>query len=252
MQQVALKVTYREGTGHGPAKRLRAAGAVPGIVYGAHTKPVSVQVKDLDLGKVLHSSASENVLVELELSNGGAAEKRLALVQEVQHDAMTGRVLHVDFHELKADEKFTTTVPVESVGEAPGVKNGGVLETAMHHLRVRCLPKDLPAKVVVDVSKLEIGQAVHVGEIAPPEGVEFLDRKDLPVLTVVAPAVEEEAPAEAAPTEPEVIKEKKAEGEEAPAEESKGGKKGEAKPAAAKAEGKESKAEAKPEAKKGK
>ena len=257
MQQVALKATYRKGTGYGPAKRVRATGSVPGIVYGAHTKPVTVQVESKDLGKVLHSSASENVLVQLELAAGGAVEKRLALVREVQHDPITDRVLHVDFHELKADEKFTTAVPVEGLGEAAGVKNGGVLESAMHQLRVRCLPKDLPAKIVVDVTALEIGKAVHVGEIQPPAGVEFLDRKDLPVLIVVAPAVEEEAaPAEAAATEPEVIKEKKAEGEEAAAEEGKGAAKGkaEAKPAAGKAEAKPAagKAEGKPEAKKGK
>ena len=260
MQQVALKVNYRKQTGRTAVKQLRATGQVPGIVYGAHTQPVPVQIASKDLGKVLHSSVSENVLVELELVSGAKEEKRLALVQEVQHDALTDRVVHVDFHELKADEKFTTAAAVHSIGEAAGVKNGGVLEFAMRSLRVRCLPKDLPAQIVVDVTKLEIGQAVHVGEITPPAGVEFLDRKDLPVFTVVAPAVEEEvAPAEAAATEPEVIKEKKVEGEEAAAPEGKGAKaekgakgKAEAKPAAGKAEGKEAKTEAKPEAKKGK
>jgi len=253
MEQLALKAEIRNGTGYGPAKRLRCAGWVPGIVYGAHTQPVTVQVKDTELAKVLHSAAGENVLVGLEIA--GAA-RRLALVREVQHDALTGRVLHVDFHELKADEKFTTTVTVEAVGEAAGVKNGGVLELAMHQLRVRCLPKDLPAKITVDVSHLEIGNAIHVAEVKVPSGVELLDRKDLPVALVLSPAVEEEAApvAEGAAAEPEVIKEKKAEGEEAaPAEGAKG--KAEAKPAAkaaGKAEGKEAKAEAKPEAKKGK
>lgn len=254
MEQVALKVEERKGTGYGPAKRLRSGGRVPGIVYGAHTNPVSVQVKDTDLTKALHGAAGENVLVELEVS--GAAGKRLALVREVQHDAMTGRVLHVDFHELRADEKFVTTVSVEAAGEAVGVKNGGVLELAMHQLRVRCLPKDLPAKIVVDVSHLDIGNAIHVAEVKAPAGVELLDRKDLPVALVLSPAVEEEAApaAEGAAAEPEVIKEKKAEGEEAAAPAAKGKEaKAEAKPAAgAKAEGKDAKAEAKPEAKKGK
>ena len=253
MDQVALKVEERKGTGRGPAKQLRSSGLVPGVVYGVHTKPVSVQVKSTELKKVLHGAASENVLVELEVS--GAADKRLALVQEVQHDALTDCVLHVDFHELKADEKFITTVPVEAVGEAIGVKNGGVIELAIHHLRVRCLPKDLPAKITVDVTHLDIGKAVHVAEIKPPSGVELLDRKDLPAVLVLAPAVEEEAaaPAEGATPELEVIKEKKVEGEEAAAAEPAKGK-GETKPAAGKAEGKEAKgkAEAKPEAKKGK
>ncbi|MBI5393760.1 MAG: 50S ribosomal protein L25 [Verrucomicrobia bacterium] len=256
MEQVALKAEHRKEAGRGPVKRLRTGGVVPGVVYGAHTQPVAVQVKDKDLKKVLHGAAGENVLVELEVSGAGAAEKRLALVREVQHDAMTDRVLHVDFHELKADEKFITTVTVEAVGEAVGVKNGGVLELAMHQLRVRCLPKDLPAKITVDVTALDIGKAVHVAEVKAPAGVELLDRKDLPVALVLAPAVEEEAApaAEGAVPELEVIKEKKTEGEEAaPAEGAKG--KAEGKPAAkaaGKAEGKEAKAEAKPEAKKGK
>lgn len=251
MEQVALKVEERKGAGRGPAKRLRSGGLVPGIVYGAHAKPVSVQVKSTELTKALHGAAGENVLVELEVS--GTAAKRLALVREVQHDAMTGRLVHVDFHELKADEKFVTTVTVAAVGEAAGVKNGGVLELAMHQLRVRCLPKDLPAKITLDVSPLEIGNSIHVSEVKAPAGVELLDRKDLPVALVLSPAVEEEAApaAEGAAAEPEVIKEKKAEGEEAaPAEGAKG--KAEAKPAAGKAEGTKGKAEAKPEAKKGK
>ncbi|MBM3889426.1 MAG: 50S ribosomal protein L25 [Verrucomicrobia bacterium] len=248
MQQVALKVNYRKDAGGTAVKRLRNTGLVPGIVYGAHTRPVMVQVPDTELQKALHSSSSENVLVELELSDGGAPEKRLALVQEVQHDHLTGTVIHVDFHEVRADEKLTANVPVMPTGEAVGVKShGGVLEYAMRSLRLRCLPKDMPDHIVVDVSNLNIGQAIHVSEVALPPGVEVLDRKDLPVFTVVAPTIEEEpTPAEAAPTEPEVITEKKAEGEEeAPAEGKAAAK--EPKPAA----GKEAKPEAKVEAKPG-
>jgi large subunit ribosomal protein L25 len=251
MQQVALKANYRKAARRGEVKKLRATGVVPGVVYGAHTKPLSVEVAGKDLEKVLHSSTSENVLVELELA-GAAVDKRLAMVQEVQHDHLSGKVLHVDFHELKADEKFTASVPVHPVGEAVGVKTGGgVLEYAMRYLRVRCLPKDLPGQINVDVTKLEIGKAIHVSEVTLPAGVEALDRKDLPVFIVVAPQVEEEAaaaPAEGAAAEPEVITAKKAEGEEGAAEAAKGEK---PKAEAGKAEAKpEAKAAAKPEAKK--
>jgi large subunit ribosomal protein L25 len=252
MQQVALKANYRKTTRRGEVKKLRATGVVPGVVYGAHTKPLSVEVTGKDLEKVLHGAASENVLVELDLAGGAAADKRLAMVQEVQHDHLSGKVLHVDFHELKADEKFTASVPVHPVGEAAGVKtSGGVLEYAMRYLHVRCLPKDLPEQINVDVAKLEIGQAIHVSEVTMPAGVEALDRKDLPVFIVVAPQVEEEAaatPAEGAATEPEVITAKKAEGEEGAAEAGKGEK---PKAEAGKAEAKpDAKAAAKPEAKK--
>lgn len=246
MQQVALKANYRKTTRRGEVKKLRATGVVPGIVYGAHTKPVSVEVAGKDLEKVLHGASSENVLVELDLAGGAAADKRLAMVQEVQHDHLTGTVLHVDFHELKSDEKFTANVPVHAVGEPTGVKNsGGVLEYALRYLQVRCLPKDLPEHINVDVTKLEIGQSIHVGDLTLPAGIEALQRKDLPVFIVVAPQVEEEAAAtatEGAPTEPEVITAKKAEGEEGAAEEGKGEK--------PKAEGGKAKAEAaKPDAK---
>ena len=257
MQQVALKANYRKTTRRGEVKKLRAAGIVPGVVYGAHTKPLSVEVKCKDLEKALHSSTSENVLVELELAGGAAADKRLAMVQDVQHDHLTDALLHVDFHELKSDEKFTASVPVHAAGEAAGVKtSGGVLEFAMRYMHVRCLPKDLPEQINVDVSKLEIGQSIHVGDVVLPAGVETLERKDLPVFIVVAPQVEEEAPApgEGTAAEPEVITAKKVEGEEGAAEEAKGEKpKGKAE--AGKTEGKGEAAKpdakaAKPEAKK--
>ena len=260
MQQVALKANYRKTTRRGEVKKLRATGVVPGVVYGAHTKPVSVEVTGKDLEKVLHSSTSENVLVELDLAGGAAADKRLAMVQDVQHDHLTGKVLHVDFHELKSDEKFTANVPVHAVGEPTGVKNsGGVLEYASRYLQVRCLPKDLPEQISVDVTKLEIGQAIQVGELTLPAGVETLQRKDLPVFIVVAPQVEEEvapAAAEGAATEPEVITAKKVEGEEGEAEEGKGekpkgGEKSKGKAEAGKAEAAKPEAKAaKPEAKK--
>ena len=144
-----------------------------------------------------------------------ARPKRLALVQEVQHHPLSGKVLHVDFHEVAENEKVTIMVPVETVGEAVGVKTGGgVLEHVLFKIKVRALPKDLPEQIiVVDVSHLKIGQAIHIGEIKAPEGVEILGDKHIPVIAVAAPRTEEEEAAEAAeaaaPGEVEMIKEKK-------------------------------------------
>jgi len=144
------------------------------------------------------------------------------LVQEVQHQSLSGKILHVDFHEVAPDEKVTITVPVESVGEATGVKNGGgILEHVMFKLRVRALPKDLPEALHVDVSSLEIGKAIHLGDIQPPAGVEILGDKKLTVLSVAAPITEAQE-AEAAAAGPqaagdvEMTKEKK-DAEAAPA-----------------------------------
>jgi len=140
--------------------------------------------------------------------------KRLAMVQEVQHHVLSGKVLHVDLHEVAEDEKVTITVPVEATGEAVGVKtSGGVLEHVLFKVKVRALPKDLPEVLTLDVSNLEIGQAIHIGEIPAPAGVEIIGDKNIPVLAVAAPVTEaEEAAAEAAAgtglAEVEVIKEK--------------------------------------------
>jgi large subunit ribosomal protein L25 len=242
-KQVKLNAKLRTQVGKAAAKRLRAQGVVPGVVYGAHTAPYCITVNSRELGEVLHRATGENVLVDLAVEQDGKVNNRLALIQEVQHHPFQDRILHVDLREVLATEKFRTKVPVRPVGEPSGVKNrGGVLEYILRELHVECLPADLPELIEVNVERLDIGQSIHVGEIVPPPGVTLLDDKQQPVFLVVAPIAEEEAaPVAGGPTEPEVIGAKKEEGEaEAPAE---GAAKTEAKPAAAKAEA------AKPEAK---
>jgi large subunit ribosomal protein L25 len=250
MKSVSLKAYPRQLAGRNSVKKLRTGGRIPAVIYGRGVTAQTLEVEIDDLDEAIHHSASENVLVDLAL-DGDARPKRLALVQEVQHHPLSGQVLHVDFHEVKPDEKVTIMVPVESVGEAVGVKTGGgVLEHVLFKLRVRALPKDLPELINVDVTSLELGKSIHIGEITVPEGVEILGRKEAPVLTVAAPKTEEQEAAEAAaaatPGEVEMIKEKKEEGAEgaAPAKkEDKAGDKGAAKPAAEKG------AEKKPEKK---
>ena len=209
-----------------------------------------------EIERVIHHSLSENVLVDVELS-GDAKPKRLALVQEVQHHSLSGKVLHVDLHEVVETEKVIITVPVEAVGEAAGVKTGGgVLEHVLFKLKVRALPKDLPETLNVDVTHLEMGKSIHIGEIQPPPGVEILGDKKVVVLSVAAPVTEaQEAAAEAAaaeaPAQPEMIKEKKEDAAAAPAAGDKGaakpaaGDKGGAKPAEKVAEKSDKKAEKK-------
>ncbi len=248
-KQLQLKAKTRAEAGRGQVKRLRATGAVPGVVYGAKVQPLNIAVAVVDLEKVLHHATGENVLVDLLVDEGGKTANRLALIQEVQHHPFEDTILHVDFHEVSATEKLRTAVPVRPVGEPSGVKNGGgVLEHVMRELHVECLPKDLPDVIEVNVEKMEIGEGIHVGDIAAPAGVTLLDDKGQTVFIVAAPIAEEvavAAPVEGA-AEPEVIGAKKEEGVEGEAAEGKG----EAKPAAGKAEAKPAagKAEAKPAA----
>ena len=195
---------------------------MPATIYGRLAKPQNLEVNSKEFADLLHHSASENLLVDLSVEND-ARSKRLALVQEIQHHPLDGKVLHVDFHEVAENEKVTVQVPVETTGEAVGVKiGGGVLEHVLFKLKVRCLPKDLPEQIVMDVTALEIGKSIHIGDIKAPEGVEILGDKHITVVAVAAPRAEEEVVAtEAAPAagDVEMTKEKKEEGAEAaPAE----------------------------------
>ncbi len=232
MKSVPLTVFPRTAVKRSGVKKLRTGGRVPAVIYGRRRPPQNLELKAKELEDLLHHSASENILLNLTVS-GDAEPTRLALVQDIQHHPMGGHMLHVDLHEVAEDERVTILVPVESVGEAAGVKNGGVLEHVLFKLRVRALPKDLPEYITIDVSHLEIGQAVHIGEIKPPADTEILGDKHISVVAVAAPISEEqEAAAEAASDtalgEPEVLTEKKEEGEEGAAP--KAGEKAPAKP----------------------
>lgn len=200
----------------GEVKKLRSGGRIPAVIYGRQQKPQNLEVTVTDMENLVHHSVSEIVLVDLAVKDD-PRPKRLALVQEVQHHALTGKMMHIDFHEVAEDEKVTIMVPVETTGEATGVKNGGgVLEHVLFKIKVRALPKDLPEYIVLDVTHLEIGQAIHIGDIKPPAGVEILGDKHISVIAVAAPVAEVvETPAEgAAAGDVEMIKEKKEEGAE--------------------------------------
>jgi large subunit ribosomal protein L25 len=219
MKSVALNAFPRALGRRAGAKKLRSSGRIPAIIYGRQAQPQNLEVVSKEMENLIHHAVSENVLVDLAVKDD-TRPKRLALVQEVQHHPLSGSILHVDFHEVAENEKVTVMVPVETTGEAVGVKTeGGVLEHVLFKIKARALPKDLPEQITVDVSHLNIGQAIHIGEIKPPEGVELLGDKNIPVIAVAAPRTEEEEAAEAAaaaaPGEVEMIKEKKEEGEEA-------------------------------------
>jgi large subunit ribosomal protein L25 len=255
MKSVALNAFPRTLARRGGSKKLRTSGRIPAVIYGRETKPQSLEINNKDMENLVHHSVSENVLVDLSVKDD-ARPKRLALVQEIQHHALSGKMMHIDFHEVAENEKVTIMVPVETSGEAVGVKaDGGVLEHVLFKVKVRSLPKDLPEVLILDVSHLKIGEAIHIGDIKPPEGVEIIGDKHISVIAVAAPLTEAQeaaiAAAEGGTAEVEMIKEKKEEGAEgaAPAKAGAGDKAaaGKAAPAAEKAadKGAEKKAETK-------
>ena len=221
MKSVPLTAYPRTLSRRGGSKKLRASGRVPAVIYGRLNQPKSLEIKIKDIETLIHHSVSENLLVDL-VVDAPEKSKHLALVQEVQHHPLSGKVLHVDLHEVAENETVTIMVPVEAVGEAVGVKSaGGVLEHVLFKLKVRALPKDLPEVISVDVSNLQIGQSIHIGDLVRPAGVEILGDKAISVLAVAAPVTEaQETAAEAAaagPAEVEMIKEKKEDGDAAKA-----------------------------------
>ena len=144
-------------TGTGAVNRLRKTGTTPAVVYGRKVAPVNVQVDTKTFTKILQ-----------------------------------GGITHIDFHAIAFDEEIHAEVPVEVVGEAPGLKFGGIVEAIHHSLEVRCLPKDLPEHISIDVSHLNLGESVHVGEIKLPEGVRAKLGADVVIVTCVEPKVEAE------------------------------------------------------------
>lgn len=212
-KQIKLSARPRSESGRNAVKQVRARGAVPAVIYGSHDQAKNLEVSRREIDALLKHAVGENILVELEIEEGGKTTNRLSLIQEVQHHPLRGDVLHVDFHAVSMTEEITAEIVVEAFGEADGVKNfGGLLEQNMRSVSIRCLPQNLPEIIRVDVSPMKIGDSVHVRDLPLPAGVVAIDDADLTVLTVAEPTVAEEPVAAAAPASPEVIKEKKAEG----------------------------------------
>jgi large subunit ribosomal protein L25 len=197
--EAKLEADLRQGTGKGVARKLRASGRVPAILYGHGMEPVALSVDSRDLYHVLHTGAGANVLVDLVVDG----TTHLALPREIQQNHIKGQLVHVDFLAVSRNETIAIDVPVREVGEAPGVKAGGVVEHHLFELHVECLPRDVPEAIDVDVSRLELGDALRVSDITPPRGVTILSNPEDSVLAVVVPAVlrteaELETPEEAA------------------------------------------------------
>lgn len=185
-----LQAEVRTQSGTGAVKRMRKAGTIPAALYGRKVKPASIQVHGKTFSKLLEGSASDNILVSLKIA--GAAEDQLALVQEVQHDYLRGGILHIDFHAVAADEEIHANVPVAMIGEAKGLKQGGLVEAIHHEIEVRCLPKDLPESIQIDVTNLEVGKGIHVSEITFPAGVTCHLGGDVVIIMCEEPKVEAE------------------------------------------------------------
>ncbi|MBI4691675.1 MAG: 50S ribosomal protein L25 [Nitrospirae bacterium] len=215
MERVTLDVEKRERAGKGIARTLRRQGIIPAVIYReGGSLPISISTKALT--EFIHTTAGEHTVVNLKFPGG---ENKLAILKEYQRDPLKGEILHTDFFEISLTEKVSVNVRVMVMGESIGVKrDGGILQHLLREVEIECLPDKIPGHFEIDISKLEIGQAIHVKDIHVGEGIKVLTNPDEVILNVIAPIVEkEEVPAAegvaAAPevTEPEVIKKGKKE-----------------------------------------
>jgi large subunit ribosomal protein L25 len=192
-----LVVQVREGTGKGIARKLRAAGRVPGVCYGRNAPSVGIALNPTALERLLRSStAGMNTLIDLRVEGGGDYDGKPVLVKELQRDPVTGRVLHADLYAVDLQQTIQVSVPVHVTGSAEGVKMGGILDQTLREIELECMPQAIPQEIPVDVTPLGIGQSFHVRDLVLPEGVTLLSDPELAVVLVAAPTVEE-VPAEA-------------------------------------------------------
>lgn len=217
MKTVPLKASLREGVGKQKAKKLRATKRIPAIVYGHGIKTTSVEVSQDDFLKVIHTKAGENVIIQLNVDGPKKFEKTV-VIKEIQHNPTTDAIQHVDFNAISLTEKIKVKVPLHIKGEAPGIKEGGVLDVVHHEIEVECLPTNIPERMDADIAALKIGDTIHLRDLQFPSGVTPQFPPDEVIVALHAPMKEEvAAPIEEAATEPELITKKKEEGEEAEA-----------------------------------
>lgn len=212
--QVKLSARPRGEAGRNAVKQVRARGAVPAVIYGAHQSPSNLEVNRKEIERLLAHAHGEHLLVDLSIGEDGkGGTKSLAIIQEVQHHPVRGDILHIDFHAVSATETIQSEVPVESTGEPEGVKTyGGILQQQVRAVLLESLPQDLPEVLTVDVSGLNVGESLHIRDLVLPSGVTALSDEDITIFLVSEPNVPEESTAGAGDvTAPEVLKEKKVE-----------------------------------------
>ncbi len=224
-KDVVITVERREDTGKEAARRMRRTGKIPGVVYGGGKDPFPIAVDRKSVQELLKQEAGENTIFLLKLKGG--KQQRRAMIREIQVDPMTRDFIHIDFIRVTRGQKLTVSVPVELTGDCVGVRHGGLLEFATREIEMEVLPRELPDKITVDISDLDVEENITVGDLADlmPKSARVLDDPGRVIVTIAAPRgagaeAEEEEAAEAAEllvteqAEPEVIGAKGKEAEE--------------------------------------
>jgi large subunit ribosomal protein L25 len=183
-KKTSLKAAPRARTGSGRLNQMRREGWIPSVIYGRGTENMNLKVDAKTFADVLAHSSSENIIVNLDVEGQGT---RLAFLQSIQHDPISGKALHADFRAIDENTPITAHIPTHLNGESAGVKAGGLVEQYVHAIEITCLPNDLPETIEVDISHLEIGASLHIGDIQLPAGVRATHASDVVVAHIGKP-----------------------------------------------------------------
>ncbi len=216
MAQPVLAARERHESGKGAARKLRQQGQIPAVFYGPGQEPMKVAVAYSDFERIVKGTSGENVIIALEVESQGKSQTRSVMLKELQSDPVHEKYLHADFYEISMDKEITVNVAIQLNGTPIGVTNGGILENVRREVSVSCLPDKLTNAIDVDISDMDIGDALHIEDIQLPEGMRALEDGHLTIAVIAAPAVEKEEVEE----EIEEGEEVAAESEETSAEES--------------------------------
>ena len=187
MSNLVVEAEPRTELGKNANRRLRASGLIPGVIYGRSTESISVSVNPKKIFSIIHSDTGQNTIFKLELNS----KKLNVLIRDLQVDPVRGHLLHADFQTIAMDETRVFEVPLDPQGEAEGVKEGGILDIVVREIEVECLPTDVPDQIQIDVSALDIGDALRVSDLTfESDKVSILSSPELVLLTVTPPKVE--------------------------------------------------------------
>ncbi len=218
MQKIQLQSNVRKEISKKATKELRKQGCIPAVLYGHGIKTLNLTVEQKEFEQMIKKMHGENVLISLSIGGNGSSKQETVMVKNVQYHPVSDGLLHIDFYKILLHEKITTRINIVLTGQAPGVKEGGVLDHSMRDVEVSCLPDKIPGHFEVDIAQLEIGSSIHISDLKIPEGVEILADAEQAIVSIVPPTIikEDEVSVE---EEPEVIEGEK---EEVEAETSEG------------------------------
>src|SRR5215204_27259 len=192
-ERVKLEVQARDARGSAEVRRLRKQGLVPGVIYGGGKDPAAICVPERALRKALTGSGGLHAILDVVVEGDGKADPRPAILKDYQQDVITGRVSHIDLHQVRLDRPIQASIVVQLVGESAGAKEGGVLSQVSREINVEALPMEIPEHIEADVTPMQIGDTLRLADIPAIGGVTFLDDPEETVLaTVTAPSVFEE------------------------------------------------------------